>query len=228
MIELAKARVHIGGLGRVGTSIALSLHEAGITEISANDPQVFEEEQLAVSAYSRRSDLGRPKVHVLERSLDGRPGAFTPVVGPNQSEDVKPYLEQAGVIISCANQLDARLYLERAAVQLRKPIIQACLQDGRQALGGLITIWVPEADCSCFGCLFSDFTQQFERGEVLLPTVTRMIGTLAAHLAVALLSGDPRELVNRHNVLAFDLDACSVERMAVKPRSGCSICDPRR
>jgi molybdopterin/thiamine biosynthesis adenylyltransferase len=71
--QLAKARVHIGGVGRIGTAIALGLHAAGVGQISCNDSQNFKEEQFEVNMFSRRSDLGRPKVYVLERFLDGRP-----------------------------------------------------------------------------------------------------------------------------------------------------------
>ena len=82
--RLGKARVHIGGIGRIGTNVAIALHEDGVGEISCNDPQNFEEEQLKVCGFSRRSDLSRPKVHVLERFFDGRPNfVFTPIVEPN-------------------------------------------------------------------------------------------------------------------------------------------------
>ena len=146
---LRRARVHIAATGRVGTAIALGLHTAGAGVISANDHQRFEQEQLETCVFSRTSDLGRFKVHVLERFFDGRPGSvFLPVVGRNEARSVWPYLEQADLIISCANSFPARLFIEQAAVNLRKPCVQACVQDGRTALGGVVTLWAPEANCS--------------------------------------------------------------------------------
>lgn len=223
--DLRGARVHIGGMGRIGTTVALALHEAGVGEISGNDPQKFEEEQLQVCGFSRRSDLGRPKVHVLERYFAGRPNfVFTPVVGANQSPAVKPYIERADVIVSCANQLHARLCLERMGVRLGKPIIQACAQDARQARGGIISVWMPGTDCSCFGCLFSGRKQQSRRGEVLIPTVTRVLGSLAAGIVVGILGGTFQDRSNGQNVFAIDLLSHRMDPLAIRSRPGCTVC----
>jgi molybdopterin-synthase adenylyltransferase len=223
--SLATAHVHIGGSGRVGTGIALALHAAGVSHISCNDPQDFDEEQLPWCVFSRRSDLGRPKVYVLERFFDGRPGfTFEPIVARNEDELVEPYLAQADLIVSCANALTARLHLEKAAIRLGKPSIQASVQDGRTALGGVISIWAPKAGRSCFGCLFGDRQPSFRRGEVLLPTITRMISDLAAHLAVQLLVGNAEEIARQHNLIALDARAQAIQSLSIERRKGCRVC----
>lgn len=221
---LAQASVHIGGMGRIGTSIALALHAAGVGEISCNDPQNFEEEQFSVCVYSRRSDIGRPKAHVLERFMDGRPNLnLTSIVARNQSPLVMPYLEKATVIVSCANSLAARLYLERMAIRLRKPCVQAAVHDARTAIGGVVTVWRQGAKCSCFGCLFPGRKHFSQRGEVLLPTVTGTIATLAAHVIRDLLL-NKRSNARWKNAIFMNLQDGSMERLAVVPRSGCGIC----
>jgi molybdopterin/thiamine biosynthesis adenylyltransferase len=226
--QLHRARVHIGGTGRVGTGIVLGLHAAGVGEISFNDPQNFEEEQLDACVFSRRSDIGRPKVHVLARFLEGRlRSVFVPIVATNQSPELAPYLERADLIVSCANQLEARLHLEREAVRLRKPCIQASVQDGREALGGLVSVWCPGADCSCFGCL-SPARPKFRRGEVLIPSVTSVIAAIAAHVAVQMLGADAQRFAREHNVLAVDLDDFAIRAMSVKARPSCRICGAGR
>ena len=223
--QLAKTRVHIGGAGRIGTAVALALHSAGIGEISCNDPQKFDVEQLDHCPFSRRSDVGRPKVYVLERFFEGRVGfAFLPFVGPNESPDLEPYLKRADLIISCANSLPARLHLERAAVRLGKPCLQASAEDGRQALAGMISLWAPKADCSCFGCLVPDRGPRFRRGEILFPTVTRVIANLTAHLAVSMLAQDAAELARRSNVFTIDLQAFVIDGLSVRRRPGCRVC----
>jgi len=212
-------------MGRIGTSVALTLHEAGIGELSCNDPQKFEEEQLQVCGFSRRSDIGRPKVHVLERFFEGRPNfVFIPVVAPNQSPKVQPYLNQADIIVSCANDLDARLHIEQMAVHFGRPIVQACAQDGRHALGGIISTWMPGLNCSCFGCLFPGRIPRSQQSEVLLPTVTRALGTLAANFVMQILDGTSLALSNQQNVVALDLLSYKLEPMAISPRPGCAVC----
>jgi len=223
--RLATAHVHIGGIGRVESAVALALHAAGVGRISCNDPQVFEEEQLGCCVFSRRSDLGRPKVHVLERFFDGRPDfMFDPVVAPNESSHVTQYLEQADVIVSCANRLPARLHLERAAIALKKPSIQASVQDGRRGLGGLISAWVPDADCCCFGCLFPNPHLRFPRGELLLPPVTSAIGAIAAQRIIDLLTNRAPTIASLPNLLIIDLGSYAIEQLTVKPRKSCRVC----
>ncbi len=222
--RLRKARVHIGGVGRIGTSIALALHAAGVGEISCNDPQNFEEEQLEVCTFARGSDLGRPKVHVLERFLDGRPGLnLMPIVAPNQSRKVRPFLEQAEVIVSCANNLAARLYLERMAVRLGKPCVQACAQDARIALGGLVSVWAPGANYSCFGCLFPNAKEDPPRNEILLPTVTGTIAAFAAHQIVEVLQGNS-SFAWSANVFSLDLHSGKTIQMLLDRRITCRLC----
>ena len=205
--------------------MALALHSAGIGEISCNDPQMFDTEQLDHCPFSRRSDVGRPKVYVLERFFEGRAGfAFLPFVGPNESPDLEPYLKRADLIISCANRLGARLHLEHAAVRLGKPSLQASAEDGRQALAGMISLWAPKADCSCFGCLVPGRVPRFRRGELLLPTVTRVIANLAAHLAVSMLAQGGAEVARRSNVFTINLQALVIDGLSVKRRHGCRVC----
>ncbi len=213
--HLKKARVHVAGLGRIGSSIVLALEAAGVGYISGNDPQRFEKEQLASCVFSRRSDIGRAKAHVLERFLDGRTGfTFEGIVAPNESRNIEDFLRQADLVISCANDLHARLHIERSAVRLRKPSIQACAQDARQSLGGLISIWTPEAHSSCFGCLMPN-SPSFARGEVLMPSVTGTIANLASLFAIELLSRRTTVFVEQANVFAVDLKRQAIERLSV-------------
>jgi molybdopterin/thiamine biosynthesis adenylyltransferase len=222
--QLADGRVHVGGGGRIGSGIVMGLVAARVGQTICNDPQGVEAEQLKHSVIHRRSDIGRAKVHALARFLDGvGGGAFEPLVAPNESPLVKPYLAKADLIISCANQLDARLYLEKEAIRLNKPCIQASAQDGRNALGGTISVWVPGADCSCFGCLFPVLVAS-ERGEILLPTVTNTIAQISVNIATELLLGNAVEFARRHNVFAIDLSRYEIQRFSIKPRPGCSIC----
>ena len=227
--RLAEAHVHVGGAGRIGTAVVLALHAAGVGRISCNDPQLFEEEQLHVQSFARRSDLGRPKVFVLERFLDARPNlVFEPIHARNESPRVGPYLKNAQLIVSCANRIDARLHLERAAVRLNKPCIQASAQDAREGLSGLISVWMPGIRCSCFGCLLPEPRPKFRRDEILLPTVTSTIANFTAHLAVRLLMAGPKPPSRPHNVFSFDLGAYALESISVAPRRECSICGTTR
>jgi hypothetical protein len=86
---------------------------------------------------------------------------------------------------------------------------------------------MPDADCSCFGCLFPVRTES-ERGEILAPTVTTTIAQIAVSIAIELIQGNAVEFVRRHNLFAIDLSRYEIQRFSIKPRPGCSICRKAR
>src|SRR5438552_1144603 len=139
--RLSRARVHISGTGRIGSSVAIHLAGAGVRRISANDPQKVEAENLGHCAFARPPDLGEEKVYVLAKFFDGRPQfVFAPLVAPAESPKVDPYIRRARLLISCANTVEGRLAAERKAITYGKPVIQVAAFDGRERLGGLIAL----------------------------------------------------------------------------------------
>jgi sulfur-carrier protein adenylyltransferase/sulfurtransferase len=69
--RLADASVLVIGAGRIGTNAVLGLHSAGVGMIEVIDPQAIEPEQIGLSWFATRADVGRPKTEVLGRFLSG-------------------------------------------------------------------------------------------------------------------------------------------------------------
>jgi molybdopterin/thiamine biosynthesis adenylyltransferase len=221
---LRRARVHISGTGRIGTWVALNLAGAGIGYVSANDPQAVEPENLGACVFARKRDLGRAKVIMLARALDGRPDfVFEPLVARIESDIVDPYIQRADLVISCANTLQGRLAADRKAIRYGKPVLQVAAFDGRESLGGLITVRLPENRSACFGCYFSD-NRQFPRGEGLLSTVTATLAAIGATMAVQILTGIRSEFLKQHNLFLFDLETYQMEALAIERRKSCALC----
>jgi molybdopterin/thiamine biosynthesis adenylyltransferase len=223
--RLRHARVHVSGTGRIGGSIVMHLAEAGIGEVSANDPQGVEQENFGPWAFVRPPDLGKKKVLVLWRYFQGRPHfLLEPLVAPTESKKVDPFIRRAQLVVSCANTVGGRLAAERKAIKYRKPVMQIAAFDGRERLGGLIALRLPENRWSaCFGCYLND-KQKFPRGEGLLATVTSTLAAMAANVAVQLLAGVQGEFPKENNLFLIDLHTYTIEALAVKRRSGCSVC----
>lgn len=150
------------------------------------------------------------------------------MVGENEAPSVWPYLEQADLIVSCANGLAARLFIEQAAVKLRKPCVQACVQDGRTALGGVITLWAPEANCSCFGCLFYQGTHAIHARGIAASHGYATVAAVATRLVTEMLRSGPSRVAERQNVVAVDLGLLTMQSMSIQPRSTCPTCGGRR
>ncbi len=224
---LAGASVHISGLGRIGTGVALNLAAAGVGSISGNDPQMEEAENIGPFLFCRPKDLGRPKVFVLEEFLHGRPGLiFEPLAEMTESDLVDPYIAQSDLVISCANTLSARLSAESKAIRMGKPVVQVAVDDGSKFLGGMITLRLPQNEWSaCLGCYLENMPQ-FPRGEGLLTTATSVLAAIAANMAVALLTGVRAEFLNSHNLFLVNLESYSIEALTVERRKECGVCGP--
>src|SRR5439155_15616176 len=198
--KLRKAHSHISGTGRIGTWIAINLAAAGAVRLSANDPEILEPENIGSFVFARLPDLGKQKVYVLEAFFHGRPDlVFEAVWAPTESRRVDPYIERCDLVISCANTIEGRLAAERKAIRYTKPVMQVAAFDGRERLGGLVTLRLPENRWStCFGCLLND-KRKFPRGEGLLTTVTSTLAAIASNMAVQLLTGVQAEFLRENN-----------------------------
>ena len=115
----------------------------------------------------------------------------------------------------------ARLHVERAAVRLGKSCIQACTQDARSALGGTVSVWMPGRDTSCFACLFPSNYLHERRNEVLPPTVTRLVASVAASITSAVLLD---EFTAQPNLFTIQACTLSIEALSIHPRPGCRVC----
>ena len=223
--RLHHACVHICGVGRIGGHVVTGLAEAGLGRISADDFQRVAAENIGPWAFAMTPDLGKEKVVVLARFLEGRPDlVYVPLVEPVESRKVDPYIRQADLMISCANTVEGRLTAERKAIRYRRPVMQVALFDGRERLGGLITLRLPENRWSaCFGCCLGG-KREFPRGEGLLSTASSTLAAVAANMAVGLLTGVRAGFLRQHNLFWIDLERYRIEALSVRRSAGCKIC----
>jgi len=224
--RLRSASIHVSATGRLGMQVIFASAAAGVGRISSNDPQVIEDENFGSFIFCRRPDIGRQKTLVLARFLDGIPGLEFDGLGiGTESNAVDPLIARSDLVVSCANTLSGRLAAERKAIQYGKPVLQVAAYDGRERLGGVITLRRPEnPEGACFGCYFPD-DRTFPRGEGLLSTVTTMLAAMAANIAVQVLSGVHSEFISKHNFFSIDLERYRIEALAVERRKGCEICE---
>ena len=228
--KLKNTRVHIAGLGGIGNLLALFLSTLGVGHISSNDPQCLERENLGRFVCGDDADIGRDKVIAAARFFHrSRHLAFEPVVGENESALVDSLYERADWIFSCANTVSARMAAARKAVELRKPIIDAGISDGRVSLAGSIKYWLPEcADWSACPACYLASKAETPRNEGLLFTVLATTAALAAHVFVSLVTGIETEFLKTQNCLAVEMGKCQIERLAVLKRKACAACSTGR
>jgi len=222
--RLRRARVHVVGAGRVGSTLTQHLASAGIGALSSNDPQAVEPDNLNSLAFSR-ADVGTKKVKAVSRRLASREHSrFRWIALPVEADEVDAYIEAADLVICCANTASGRISAEKKAVLYGRPIMQLAIFDGRDHLGGLIAIRLPENPWSaCAGCYLNP-NRESEPAAGLLSTVASTLAAIAANMAVAILSGARAQMFRERNLFYVDLENYAIEALAAERRSGCPVC----
>lgn len=222
--RLRRAHVLVIGAGGAGTAAVLSLATAGIGQLTAVDPQSFEPDNFNRSPIARLSDVGIPKVKLLERFLAGRECLkFHPVVG--SCETLAPSdLSNVSCILSASNTAASRRHGARLAMSLKVPHVGVGAFDAREKLGGIITTWIPgRPDLACQACFLGEETDP--QAESLLGPVVACLGAWAAHVVVRLITtnlpvNDP-EIIN---LIEVDLERVHLDGLTVRRRQDCSVC----
>jgi len=222
---LHQAHVFVVGTGRVGSQLAANLAAAGVGHMSATDPQIVDWDNGNSFIFRLPQDLGKQKVHVLNEQLGVREHlTFRPLTLTIESSQVDSEISHSNFVICCPNTVAGRLAAESKAIRQGKPSMQIATLDGRDRLGGLITLRLRENPWSaCFGCYLEKGSEP-SRGEGLLSTVTSALAAVAANMAVQLLSGIHMEIFRQKNLFYFDLENYTVESLAVQKRKGCRVC----
>jgi len=222
--RLHQAVVHVVGAGRVGSILIQYLAAAGIGTLSSNDHQVVEPDNLNSLAFSC-ADVGTKKVKVVSRRLAVREHSrFRWIALPVEADEVDPYINASDLVICCANTVTGRLGAEQKAVRYGKPTMHVGVFDGRDCLGGMIALRLPQNTWSaCAGC-YLDLNRKWNPLGGLLSTVTSTLAAIAANMAVAILSGTSMQMFREKNLFYVDLETYSIEALAVEKRSGCPVC----
>jgi molybdopterin/thiamine biosynthesis adenylyltransferase len=223
--RLRQSRVIVFGTGRAGSSVVVGLHAAGLGIIDGVDPQRIEAEQIGPSFFARKRDVGTPKAVALARYLNRRHmGRVNGIFGDVERTPLDR-IRQASLVISCANTIPARIAAERKAIQAGVPILQVAAFDGREQLGGMITLRHPaNQHLACYACIASKDDQPPTGRDGLLTPVTAVLGNVAAHFATLLLTGCRDRDLLMHNVFVLDLERLLLERISVARRGGCEVC----
>src|SRR5437870_1820974 len=112
----------------------------------------------------------------------------------------------------------------RSGARRGKPMMQVAAFDGRDCLGGLISVRLLENSWSaCAGC-YLDPNRNWSPAGTLLSTVTSALAALAANMAVAILSGVHTQVFREKNLFYVDLETYAIEALAVQKRDGCPLC----
>ena len=188
--RLAAASVAVVGAGGLGCAVLEYLTAAGVGRLTIVDHDCVEEANLHRQPLYRLSDLGRPKAEAARATL----GALNPEVRIAALAErltpanAPPLVAAADVVVDAADSFAVTYVLSDACQRAGKPLISASVL----GLSGYVGAFCGGAPS--YRAVFPELPRQAgscaESG--VLGTAVGVMGTLQAHLTLALLLGlDP-------------------------------------
>jgi len=184
------AHVALIGLGGLGCPAAQYLVASGVGKLTLCDYDTIAESNLSRQVLYRPGDVGRRKteaaaevLHELNPATDLH--TITRRMHASGMHDLFPACD---LVIDCSDNYGTRLAVNRACRELGKPWIMAsCIRLEGQVM--LLRPDLPEQACYC--CVYGQAPDTLEDcpGAGIFAPVAGIIGTSAAHFALAFLAG---------------------------------------
>ena len=212
--QLLKAHALIIGVGGLGCPVALFLAASGVGTLTLCDGDSVDLTNLQRQILHRTSSIGLPKVDSARATLAEVNPDIHLVTLPERM-DQNGLLElaaQADVVLDCSDNFTTRYAINRACVQLKKPLVSGA---ATRFEGQVAVFDLRRADSPCYHCLYPEQTESEETRcavmGVFAPLVG-VIGSLQAAEALKLLLGAGVSLSGR----VLLMDALNMELRTVK------------
>lgn len=225
--KINAAHALIIGAGGLGSPASLYLAASGVGTITLCDNDSVDLTNLQRQIVHRTGSIGDSKVASARRALaEINPDVHVIALHERVADErLLELVASADVVLDCSDNFDTRYALNRACVQLRKPLVSGA---AIQFSGQICVFDSRRADSPCYNCLYPQETESEEircsTMGVLAPLVG-IIGSLQACEALKLLLEIDSTL--RGKVML--LDALSMEPRIIKLNrdSSCSVCAHR-
>jgi molybdopterin/thiamine biosynthesis adenylyltransferase len=155
---------------------------------------------------------------IVRRLRELNPRLEIVAVEENLSDANAPrLLAQADLAVDAAPLFEERYALNRAAVALRKPMVECAMF----AMEATLTVFRP-GETGCLECLHPEPPPEWKRTFPVLGAVSGTVGCLGAVEVVKLLTGLGTPLLGTQ--LAMDLGTMHFRRLRLRRRLDCPVC----
>ncbi|MBB76970.1 MAG: thiamine biosynthesis protein ThiF [Planctomycetaceae bacterium] len=229
--SLADARIVVVGAGALGNEVLKNLALLGVGRVFVVDSGVIEASNLGRSPLFRRRDCGLPKAEVAaEQMRDLNPDVHVVACVGDVIGDVGlGVFRAADVVISCLDNREARLWVNRQCWKTKTPWIDG----GIQEISGVVKVFVPP-DGACYECAMTDLDYQlinlryscpllrerdFQAGRVsTTPTIAAIVGGWQTQEALKLIHQMP---ANAGQAMVYNGEANRFYTTRFERREGC-------
>lgn len=213
------------GAGGLGSPAALFLAASGVGTLTLCDSDTVDLTNLQRQIAHRTTSIGLPKVESARQTL----AEINPEVSVHcipehvESARLRQLIAQADVVLDCSDNFATRYAVNRACVELRKPLISGAAT----RFSGQVTVFDLRQNTSpCYHCLFPQDSETEETRcavmGVFAPLVG-VIGSLQAGEALKLLLGIGTDLCGR--LLLLDILHMDVRTIKLKRDALCPVCN---
>lgn len=216
---LKSATVLISRVGGVGSAVAYYLAAAGIGRLVLAHGGAIVPSDLNRQILMTHAALGTSRVQSASRRLkELNPRLRVDAFEENMSSaNAEKLAASADLIVDCAPLFEERYAMNRAAVQLGKPLVECAMYD----LEAHVTAILP-GTTPCLSCLYPETPAAWKRQFPVFGAVAGIAGSLGAMEAIKILSGLGEPLYGR--LLMMDLKEMSPRVLQLKRRPECSVC----
>lgn len=225
--KLIHSHILIIGAGGLGSPASMYLASSGVGTITLCDNDNVDLTNLQRQILHRTPSIGKSKVVSAQITLNEiNPDVNLLVLDERIADERLPELvRQADVVLDCSDNFATRYALNRACVQLKKPLVSGAAIK----FSGQISVFdFRREDSPCYNCLYPEETESEEircsTMGVFAPLVG-IIGSLQASEALKLLLDIDSTLCGKLMLL----DTLSMEPRAIKLSrdNSCSVCGHR-
>ncbi len=219
-LKLKNSSALVTRVGGLGGPLALYLAMAGIGRLILAHSGKLTWSNLNRQILMRYDGVGKPRVDCATELFERlHPECDVIAVAEDTNESTaREWVAQVDVVCDCPPSFEERYAVNKACVDLRKPMVEAAMY----GMEGTLTTVIP-GETPCLACLVPEKPEWWETyGFPVLGAVSAALGCLAALEAIKVVTGFGEPL--KGQMLSYDANAMDFYKFPIARRPDCAVC----
>ena len=220
--KLKESSALVSRVGGLGSPLAYALAAAGIGKLVLAHGGFVKYSDLNRQILMTYDWIGKPRVESAARRLrDLNPRLEIEAVAENVSEEnALDLVEKVDIVFDCAPLFQERFAMNRACVELGKPLVDAAMY----SMEGRLTTIIP-GKTPCLACIYPEFPEAWKREFPVFGAVSGIVANLAACEGIKVLAGFGNLLEGI--MLQYDAGNMEFIKLKLKRNESCPVCSKR-
>ena len=225
--KLLGGHVLLIGAGGLGSPASLYLASAGVGRLTICDGDIVDLTNLQRQIVHSQVTIGINKAESARRALAeiNADCKVTAIQERADQQKLNELVNKADVVVDACDNFVTRYAVNRACVELRKPLVSGA---AIRFAGQLAVFDMRQVNAPCYHCLFPEIGPEEAESCALMGVfapLTGMIGSLQAGEAIRLLAGKPSPLAGY--LVMFDASGMEWQKVKLAKDPTCKVCSTR-